>query len=31
MAGDAVTKMAARRAEREALDGKPTSAIALGG
>ena len=31
MAGDAVTKIAARRAEREALDGKPTSAIALGG
>ncbi len=31
MLGDAVTKMAARRAEREALDGKPTSAIALGG
>ena len=31
MAGDAVTEMAARRAEREALDGKPTSAIALGG
>jgi transposase len=31
MAGDAVTEMAARRAEREALDGKPTSVIALGG
>ena len=31
MAGDAVTEMAARRAEREALDGKPTSANALGG
>jgi len=31
MAGDAVTEMAARRAEREVLDGKPTSAIALGG
>jgi transposase len=31
MAGDAVTEMAARRAEREAIDGKPTSAIALGG
>ena len=31
MAGDAVTEMAARRAEREALDGKPTSAIAPGG
>ena len=31
MLGDAVTEMAARRAEREALDGKPTSAIALGG
>jgi transposase len=31
MAGDAVTEMAARRAEREALDGKPTSATALGG
>jgi hypothetical protein len=31
MAGDAVTNMAARRAEREALDGKPTAAIAIGG
>jgi hypothetical protein len=31
MAGDAVTDMAARRAEREALDGKPTYAVALGG
>jgi transposase len=31
MAGDAVTEMAARRAERNALDGKPTSAISLGG
>lgn len=31
MAGDAVTQRAARRAERDALDGKPTSAIALGG
>ena len=31
MLGAAVTQMAARRAEREALDGKPTSAIALGG
>jgi hypothetical protein len=31
MAGDAVTKVAARRAEREALDGKPTSAVALRG
>ena len=31
MAGDAVTQRAARRAERNALDGKPTSAIALGG
>jgi transposase len=31
MAGDAVTKMVASRAEREALDGEPTSAIALGG
>ena len=30
MAGDAVTRMAARRAEREALDRKPTSAIASG-
>ncbi|HEY2201253.1 MAG TPA: transposase, partial [Solirubrobacteraceae bacterium] len=31
MLGTAVTSMAARRAEREALDGKPTSAITLGG
>ena len=31
MLGAAVTSMAARRAEREALDGKPTSAITLGG
>ena len=31
MTGDAVTQPAARRAERDALDGKPTSAIALGG
>jgi transposase len=31
MAGAAVTEPAARRAEREALDGKPTSAIALEG
>ena len=31
MLGEAVTNMAARRAEREALDGQPTSAIALGG
>jgi transposase len=31
MLGAAVTEMAARRAEREALDGKPTSAIPLGG
>ena len=31
MAGDAVTQRAARRAERDALDGKPTSATALGG
>jgi hypothetical protein len=31
MAGAAVTEPAARRAEREALDGKPTSATALGG
>jgi hypothetical protein len=31
MAGDAVTEMAARRDERDALDGKPTSAIALRG
>jgi Transposase IS116/IS110/IS902 family len=30
MLGAAVTDMAARRAEREALDGKPTSAISLG-
>jgi hypothetical protein len=30
MLGEAVTQMAARRAEREALDGKPTSATALG-
>ena len=31
MAGAAVTQRAARRAERNALDGKPTSAIALRG
>jgi transposase len=31
MAGTAVTEMAARRAERKALDGKPTSATAPGG
>jgi len=31
MAGAAVTQQAARRAERAALDGKPTSASALGG
>ena len=31
MLGAAVTEPAARRAEREALDGKPTSAIPLGG
>jgi hypothetical protein len=31
MLGAAVTQQAARRAEREALDGKPTSATALGG
>jgi transposase len=31
MAGAAVTKPAARRAEREALDGKPPSATTLGG
>ena len=31
MLGAAVTEMAARRAEREALDGKPTSATAAGG
>jgi transposase len=31
MLGDAVTQRAARRAEREALDGKPTSANTLGG
>ena len=31
MAGAAVTRRAARRAEREALDGKPTSASALEG
>jgi len=31
MAGDAVTEMAASRAEREALDCKPTSAITLWG
>jgi hypothetical protein len=31
MAGAAVTQRAARRAEREALDGKPTSAITPGG
>jgi hypothetical protein len=31
MLGAAVTQRAARRAERDALDGKPTSAISLGG
>jgi transposase len=31
MLGDAVTEMAAHRAERAALDGEPTSAIPLGG
>ncbi|MGZ4287402.1 MAG: hypothetical protein ACXVHB_24440 [Solirubrobacteraceae bacterium] len=31
MLGAAVTKPAARKAEREALDGKPTPAITLGG
>jgi hypothetical protein len=31
MLGTAVTRRAARRAEREALDGTPTSANALGG
>ena len=31
MAGTAVTRRAAQRAEREALDGKPTSAITPGG
>jgi hypothetical protein len=31
MAGAAVTNIAARSAEREALDGKPTSATAPGG
>ena len=31
MAGDAVTDMAARRAERAALDGKPAPATAPGG
>lgn len=31
MLGAAVTEPAARRAEREALDGKPTSATQLGG
>jgi transposase len=31
MAGAAVTRRATRRAEREALDGKPTSATTLGG
>jgi len=31
MLGAAVTGTAARRAEREALDGKPTSAISPGG
>jgi uncharacterized heparinase superfamily protein len=30
MLGTAVTKQAARRAEREALDGEPTSATAVG-
>jgi hypothetical protein len=31
MAGAAVTEQAARRAEREALDGKPTSANSVRG
>jgi len=31
MLGTPVTEQAAQRAEREALDGKPTSAIPLGG
>ena len=31
MLGTAVTRRAARRAEREVLDGTPTSANALGG
>jgi hypothetical protein len=31
MLGTTVTEPAARRAERAALDGKPTSAISLGG
>jgi len=31
MLGDTVTRRAAQRAERAALDGKPTSAISLGG
>jgi hypothetical protein len=31
MRGAAATEPAARRAEREALDGKPTSAISPGG
>jgi hypothetical protein len=31
MLGDVVTGTAAQRAEREALDDKPTSAITLGG
>jgi hypothetical protein len=31
MLGAAVTETAAHRAEREALDGKPTSPISLGG
>ena len=31
MLGAAVTEHAARTAERETLDGKPTSAITLGG
>jgi hypothetical protein len=30
MLGATITQRAARRAEREALDGKPTSAIPLG-
>jgi hypothetical protein len=31
MLGATVTQQGGRTAEREALDGKPTSAIALGG
>jgi len=31
MLGDAVTRQGGRKAEREALDGKPTSAISLRG